>query len=80
MVNIIMAEDKITKEMGIADVVTKFPNAAQVFGQYGMGCIGCAAARFENIEQGAKAHGIDDEKIAEMIVALNKAAEEDKEE
>lgn len=72
-----MAEDKITKEMNIADVVSKFPDAAQVFGQFGMGCIGCAAARFENIEQGAKAHGMDDEKIAEMIVALNKATEQE---
>lgn len=33
-----------------------------------MGCIGCAAAHFENIEQGALAHGID---VDELITALN---------
>ena len=38
---------------------------------YGMGCLGCAAARFENIEQGAMAHGID---VDALIADLNKAA------
>ena len=34
----------------------------------GMGCLGCAASHFENIEQGAMAHGID---IDALIEALN---------
>lgn len=70
-----MAE-KITKDMGIMDVVQKHPSAAQVLAKNGMGCVGCVAARFENIEQGAKAHGMDDAKIDEMIDEMNKAAEE----
>ncbi len=36
----------------------------------GMGCLGCAASHFENIEQGAMAHGID---IDSLIAALNEA-------
>lgn len=63
----------ITKEMSIVDVVQKYPQTVQVFRSYGMGCLGCAAARFENIEQGAAAHGID----ANALVAdLNKAVSE----
>ena len=31
---------------------------AAVFMEFGMGCLGCAAAHFENIEQGAIGHGI----------------------
>ena len=58
----------ITKEMSIMEVVTNYPDTAPVFMQAGMGCIGCAAAHFENIEQGAMAHGID---IDELITALN---------
>ena len=35
---------KITKEMGIMDIVTQHPETLEIFAQYGMGCIGCAAA------------------------------------
>ena len=60
----------ITKDMGIIDVVEKWPVTANVFMEFGMGCLGCAAARFENIEQGASAHGMD---INKLIDALNAA-------
>lgn len=58
----------ITKDMSIMEVVQKYPDTAMVFMYAGMGCLGCAAARFENIEQGATAHGID---IDALIDALN---------
>ena len=58
----------ITKDMSITEVVTNYPDTVPVFMQSGMGCIGCAAAHFENIEQGALAHGID---VDELITALN---------
>lgn len=58
----------ITKDMSIMEVVTNFPDTVPVFMQSGMGCIGCAAAHFENIEQGALAHGID---VDELMAALN---------
>jgi hybrid cluster-associated redox disulfide protein len=38
----------ITKEMGIIDIVNQYPQTVPVFQDYGMGCIGCMAARFEN--------------------------------
>lgn len=60
----------LTKDMGIMEVVQQYPQTVEVFANSGMGCIGCAAARFENIEQGASAHGIDVDKLME---ALNKA-------
>lgn len=34
------------------------------------GCLGCAAAHFENIEQGAVGHGIN---VPALMEALNKA-------
>ena len=64
---------KITKDMSIDEVVQKYPQTAEVFMQFGMGCLGCAAARFENIEQGATVHGISTD---ELIAALNKKVEE----
>ena len=58
---------KVTKEMGIMDIVQQHPEAIAVFQKYGMGCIGCAAAHFENLEAGAKVHGFNpDEMVAEI--------------
>lgn len=57
----------ITKEMGILEVVQKYPQTVEVFQNSGMGCLGCAAARFETIEQGANAHGIDVDKLIENL-------------
>ncbi len=50
---------EVTRDMGIQDVVDKFPQLVPVFFKYGLSCLGCAAARFESVEQGAMAHGID---------------------
>ncbi|HEY5557298.1 DUF1858 domain-containing protein [Acetobacterium sp.] len=63
---------KITKEMGISDAVEAYPDSVKVFQAFGMGCFGCMAARFENIEQGAIAHGIDPD---ELVKAINDALE-----
>ena len=60
--------DTITKEMGIMDIVTAHPETMEVFAQFGMGCIGCAAAHFENLEAGARVHGID---VDAMVKAMN---------
>jgi len=65
----------ITKDMGIMEVVAKWPEAADVFMKHGMGCLGCAAARFESIEQGAMAHGMDVEKL---MIDLNKMGSDKK--
>ncbi len=59
---------KITKEMGIMEIVQNYPETVEVFQKFGMGCIGCAAAHFENLEAGAKVHGID---IDAMVDAMN---------
>ncbi len=66
---------KITKEMSIIDVVQQHPETLEVFQNFGLGCIGCAAARFENLEAGAKVHGIDPEV---MVEELNKVIESSK--
>ena len=63
---------KVTKDMGIMDIVTAHPESLEIFAKFGMGCIGCAAARFENLEAGAKVHGIDPD---EMVAAINEVIE-----
>jgi hybrid cluster-associated redox disulfide protein len=60
----------IDKTMSITDVVEKYPQTAEVFFKHGLHCLGCMAAMFENIEQGALAHGIN---VDDLIKDLNKA-------
>ena len=63
---------KISKDMGIMEIVTQYPETLEVFAQYGMGCIGCAAAHFENLEAGAKVHGFDaDQMVADINELIN---------
>ena len=63
----------INKEMPIAQIVQQYPETVRVFLNHGLMCIGCAAARFENLEQGATAHGID---VDTLLVDLNAAVEQ----
>ena len=60
----------ITKNLPIGQVVQKYPETIPVFMEHGLACFGCAIARFENIEQGAIAHGID---VEALIKDLNAA-------
>ena len=64
---------KVTKELGIMEIVQAHPEAVAVFQKYGMGCIGCAAAHFENLEAGATVHGFNPD---EMVAEINSLIEE----
>jgi len=58
---------KITKNMTIEDLVSKYPDSVGVLMESGMGCVGCAIAGMETIEQGAQAHGIDVENLMKKL-------------
>ena len=63
---------KVTKEMNIMDIVQAYPQSIEIFQKYGLGCIGCAAARLENLEAGARVHGFDPEA---MVADINELIE-----
>ena len=60
----------ITPDMPIGDVVRKYPSTINVFLKHGLGCVGCAVARFENIRDGAQVHGIN---VDALIKDLNQS-------
>lgn len=62
-----MAKEKITKDMSLGEVIQKYPETFDVFAKHGLHCAGCVIAQFENIEQGATAHGIDVDKLVEDL-------------
>ncbi len=59
----------INRKMSIEEVVKKYPETIATFERHGLGCVGCQAALFESIEQGAEVHGID---VDALIADLNK--------
>ncbi|GAI22943.1 unnamed protein product [marine sediment metagenome] len=65
-----MAEDAITEDMNIKEVIDKYPETLSVFAKYNMGCIGCIAASFEKISDIAAVHGID---VKTFVKDLNAA-------
>ena len=67
---------KITKDTGIIDAVQQHPEIIEVFQNYGLGCIGCMAAHYETIGQGAGAHGLDvDALVSDINKKIAKQAE-----
>ncbi len=61
---------KVTKDMSILDIVNEYPQSIEVFQKYGLGCIGCAAARFENLDAGARVHGFNADDMVNEINEL----------
>lgn len=59
--------------MTLGEVVGKYPKAIGPMLKRGMHCVGCHVAAFETVEQGAKAHGMGDKEIGEMLKEMNKA-------
>jgi hybrid cluster-associated redox disulfide protein len=59
----------INRRMSIEEVVKKYPQTVSTFQRHGLGCLGCQAALFESIEDGAEVHGID---VDALIADLNK--------
>lgn len=59
----------ITKEMIIAEILTKKANAAEVLMKNGMGCLGCPSSQSESLEQAADIHGLDLEALLKELNA-----------
>ncbi len=66
-----MTEEKITKEMNILDILEKNPSSAEILAEAGLGCLGCAFAHAETLEQGLIAHGFEPQEIDKVIEKLN---------
>ena len=62
------------RKMSINEVLNKYPESMKVFEDFGLGCVGCEAALFENIEQGAQVHGVD---VDRLLAGLKETIGED---
>jgi hybrid cluster-associated redox disulfide protein len=60
----------ITKDMKIEEVLRKYPQTVPTFEHFGIDCAGCQLSELENLEQGARVHGID---LPSLLKALNES-------
>lgn len=63
---------KISRKTKLGDVIRINEKAAEVLFSKGLSCIGCPMATQETIEQGCKAHGMNNKEIDELLNKINK--------
>ncbi len=61
---------KITKNIIIGDLLSTYPESAEVLLSHGFHCIGCTVSPYETLEQGAAVHGI---QLTPLLKDLNGA-------
>lgn len=62
-----MAENVVTNETLIGDIVVNHPEAVDVLLSIGMHCLGCPASRMESLEQACAVHGIPAQQVVDAI-------------
>ena len=62
-----MAEQKITKDMIIADILKVDEGLIPVLLNAGMHCVGCPSSLGETLEEAAEVHGIDADELCELL-------------
>lgn len=60
-------KEKALKDMSFQELLEANPDVAQILMNRGMHCIGCPMAMEETLEQGALAHGINPDELANEI-------------
>jgi len=63
---------KITKKTKISKLMEEKPEAGERLFEAGMGCCGCPMAQQETIEDGCKAHGMNEKEIEKLVKELDK--------
>ena len=62
-----MAEQYVTGETLIGEIVTKYPEAVEILLSIGMHCLGCPHSRAESLEEACMVHGIPADQVIEAI-------------
>ena len=58
---------EITRDTVIGDILDVAPQTAPIFFSIGMHCLGCPASRGETVEEACMVHGIDTDKLLEIV-------------
>lgn len=64
----------ISGEELIGDVLSRFPDSAQIMEDFGLHCTGCSVNAFEPLRLGALSHGLSEEVVDNLIQEINNLA------
>lgn len=67
-----MKKTKINRDTNMNELIIRKPELIGILLSSGMGCVGCPMAAAETIEEGCKAHGMNNKEIDKLIEKLNK--------
>lgn len=68
----------ITKDTNIRELLEKYPETAEILFEAGIHCVGCHLAAQETLEQGLKAHGLDNKQVEEIVKKINQKITKEK--
>lgn len=67
----VKSKDFVTKDSTIGDIITNYPESAEVMMKYGLHCFGCHVAYYETLEQGVAGHGMDPKIVPKLVKDMN---------
>ena len=62
-----MAEQYVTGETLVGEIVSKYPETVEILLSIGMHCLGCPASQAESLEEACAVHGFDPAGIIDAI-------------
>jgi len=65
---------EISRGMTFGELLQNYPSAARILASKGLHCIGCHIAVTESVEDGARAHGLSEDDIDQMINEIKTVA------
>jgi len=61
----------VNRDMTLGEIVQRFPEAIDIIQGRGLHCVGCGAAYWETLAEGAMGHGWTQEELNSMITEIN---------
>lgn len=66
---------QIKRDINISELAINYPEIVDfLILEYGFHCVGCFVSEFENLEEGARVHGIVGDDFEEMLAVINAKA------
>lgn len=73
-----VTKPSLSKDLFISDAVALYPEVVPIFMEYGLHCVSCFVAEMETIDEGAKAHGMSEPEIENMLLDAQEAIDKTK--
>ena len=62
-----MANNKVTKDILVGELVSKHPETIETLVSNGMHCLGCPSSQAESLQDACFVHGLDADKVLDAV-------------